>query len=65
MAREVSRHDRGDGFTEVKVAVDNTTLSTIVVPNDVLDGPGYQAMFDVHGAHHDNLVRIREGLAAL
>lgn len=65
MARELSRVDRGDGFHEVQVAVDNTTISRLVVPNTALDQPGYQEMLDAHGRYHDNLIRIREGLAAL
>ena len=65
MARELWREDRGDGFHVVHVAVDNTTISNLVVPNAILDQPGYQEMMDAHGRYHDNLIRIREGLAAL
>ena len=65
MARELGRQDRGDGFTVVQVAVDNTTISQLVIPNGILDQPGYLEMIDAHGRYHDNLIRIREGLAAL
>lgn len=65
MARELGRIDQGDGFHVVQVAVDNTTISNLVVPNEILDKPGYQEMLDAHGRYHDNLIRIRDGLAAL
>ena len=65
MARELERIDQGNGFHVIRVAVDNTTISNLVVPNEILDQPGYQDMMDAHGRYHHNLLRIKEGLGAL
>lgn len=60
MARELSRVDQGNGFTVVHVVNDNTTIGQVVVPNDMLDQPGYDAMLAAHVAHHHDLIRRRE-----
>lgn len=60
MARELSRVDQGNGFTVVQVVNDNTTIGQVVVPTNMLDQPGYDAMLDVHVAQHHELLRRRE-----
>lgn len=65
MAREMGRVDNGDGTHTVRVAVDYTTISNIVFLDDAVDGPGFQDAMDAHQRYHENLIRIREGLAAL
>lgn len=65
MARELARKDNGDGTHTVQAAVDNTTISNLVILNDMLDQPGYLDALEAHQRYHDNLIRIREGLGAL
>ena len=60
-AREHARKSLGGGRTEVQVYVDNTTIASIVVADDFLDGPGYQDMLDLRLRHHQGLVAITEG----
>lgn len=62
-AREHARNSLGNGHTEVRIYVDATTIASVVVADDFLDGPGYQDMLDLRLKHHQGLVAITEGSA--
>jgi hypothetical protein len=63
--RELARHDQGDGFTAVTVALGADRQAVIIVPTDFLDQPGYQEMLDAHATKQANLVRYRDEGGAL
>lgn len=59
---ELQRRNRGDGSHEVVVAFSATDTATIVVLNEHLDGPGFQAMLEVAHRRYLGAVNVREGL---
>jgi hypothetical protein len=58
--RELGRRDMGDGFTDVTVALGADRQGHLIVPTDLVDGPGYQDMLDAHATKHSGLVAFRD-----
>ena len=63
-AREHARKRLGNGFTEVQIYVDNTTIATVTFPDDVIDSAGYQDALNLRLAHHQGLLNVTEGRPA-
>lgn len=56
--RELSRKTRLDGFTEVTVSLPGPAQGVLVVPTELVDSPGYQAMLDAYVTRHAALVGL-------
>jgi hypothetical protein len=60
MGRELGRHDRGDGYTDVTVALGADHQGHLIVPTDLIDGPGYQDMLNARATKYSGLVALRD-----